>query len=257
MDCEVCSWTGNGRGYSQHCSSEKHLLKCEVSRLKKRVDELQKENAELHIIKTLFYKTSGLPLPNELPKIDQSKLNQFENDKMSILYFLEKLNGGNWETLLEPVPNDSLQIMKFKDVFRNDYSFYDDSTYGVRFDNNQITYGRLVLLDDVPPLPRVELTKYKWYTTATTQLKLNEYLSSDSSYFQILDLFETIDQHNWEELTKIHHSDDKKVTYIKKLLKDDFEEYGYTTIIPNVFPNHVIKYTRSKGCGRDADSTFF
>jgi hypothetical protein len=256
MDCEICSWTGNSRGYSQHCSSEKHISKCEISRLKKRIDELQKENAELQILKTLFYKTSGLPMPTDPPKIDQSKLSQYENDKSEILYFLKKLNCGNWEILLEPLSTDSLQIMKFKDVFRNDYSFYNDSTYGVRFDNNQITYGRLVLLDDVPPLPRIELTKYKWYTTATTQLKLDNYLMNDSSNSQILELFDTIDKHNWDELTTIHQSDDERITNIKKLLRNDFEEYGYTTIVHHLF-DQTIKYTRSKGCGREESNTFF
>lgn len=43
MDCPVCQWKGNLNGYRQHLQTEKHVMKCEISRLTRQVTELKVE----------------------------------------------------------------------------------------------------------------------------------------------------------------------------------------------------------------------
>lgn len=268
--CEICNWTGNNRGYYQHVHSEKHTFKCEISRLKRQVKEQQSLIETLQnqlvfsqqILKTHSYTPPPLPLIPKIEVNDEPSIMSNNSDKDTIIDFLEHLCYENYESICEEKKSDSLELKKWKHVFGSDYEVYGECTWGVRFETEpkfSITYARLapILSHHIDATITDEMLKYKWYTTKATRVQFEKNIKNNNSYFQILDLFETIDEHNWEELTKINSSDDKKVTYIKKLLREDFDQYGYTTIIPNVFPNHVIKYTRSKGCGKDEDSTFF
>jgi len=264
--CEVCNWSGNNRGYYQHIQSEKHNFKCEISRLKRQIKDQQSIIETLQnqlvfsqqILKTHSYTPPPLPVIPTLEINDEKSIISNDNDKDTIIDFLERLCYENYESICEEKKSDSLELKKWKHVFGSDYEVYKECTWGVRFETQPkfaVIYARVAPISS----HHINITlsesdrKYKWYMTKSTQIEFAKY---DSSNSQILELFDTIDKHNWDELTTVHPSDDKKVVYIKKLLRDDFEEYGYTTIVHHLF-DQTIKYTRSKGCGRDADSTFF
>jgi hypothetical protein len=45
MECQVCSWKGDKKGYAQHCSSEKHKLRVRIFELEQETDPY----SDLHI----------------------------------------------------------------------------------------------------------------------------------------------------------------------------------------------------------------
>jgi len=44
MECDLCKWKGEKKGYSQHCSSEKHKLRVRIFELEQETDPYSEYN---------------------------------------------------------------------------------------------------------------------------------------------------------------------------------------------------------------------
>lgn len=266
MECPVCEWSGSCKGYKQHLQSEKHIMMCEISKLKRQLRKMQKE---LDNANELLENNKILPPEPATPEVEEvepkevKKAKQYKKDKKDIINFLERLTPDNWSGICESNATDSIQIEKFKHVFRSDYDFdYKDTTWGVRFNEKKIIYGRVAPIGIQPAiepaLPDDELLKHKWYMTKSTREKFEKYINRHSEYEQILDIAENIHKSNWDELTLPVESDGDQLKKCKAMYRADFETYQYTTLQPVVYSDKTIKFIRpTKGCGYDGSETIF
>jgi hypothetical protein len=172
--------------------------------------------------------------------------------------------------------NDELyspEINKLKMVIGNDYSFYNECGLGVHVDDGKFNYVRVITVSDsggeilneehyqglnisnkVSRDPIEKIENHVFYMPQSTRIKFNEQMKdrTEQNTNKILEIYDVIDKCNYKEYTKIRDGDSEEMIKFKTLFRNDYDNYGYTTLNLNLFPNHSIMYNRlTKGCGFD------